>query len=142
MDPLDEHSTVAVGAEVAAAYTGTWTGGGYSKRDPMNTSKPKGSTLEEALLINIIRVSAKAHGIVVGLCFGLAIFIMTNWLVLKGGATVGPHLALLGQFFIGYSVTFPGSLIGFVYGFGCGFALGYFAASIYNRIVDLKGRRG
>ncbi|MGH9959169.1 MAG: hypothetical protein ACREBC_18910, partial [Pyrinomonadaceae bacterium] len=65
-------------------------------------------------------------------------FVATNWLVLKGGDPVGPHLALLGQFFIGYRVTFVGSLIGFVYGFLSGFTLGYVIATLYNWIVTIK----
>jgi ABC-type nitrate/sulfonate/bicarbonate transport system permease component len=69
---------------------------------------------------------------------GLAIFIATNCLVLKGGEVVGPHLALLAQFFIRYRVTFARSLIGFAYGFVCGCAVGYFATEMYNWIADLR----
>jgi hypothetical protein len=69
---------------------------------------------------------------------GLGIFIATNWLVLRGGNVVGPHLSLLGQFFIGYTVSFMGSLIGFAYGFLGGFAVGYLIAMLYNWIVGLK----
>ena len=86
-----------------------------------------------------MRLDAIIHGVVFGLMIGLGIFIATNWLVLKGGVTVGPHLDLLGQFFIGYEVTFLGSLIGFFYGFVCGFALGYFVARVYNFLVDRWG---
>jgi hypothetical protein len=72
---------------------------------------------------------------------GLGVFIATNWLILKGGATVGPHLALLGQFFIGYRVTFVGSLIGFAYAFVGGFLVGYFVARSYNSIAAWRERR-
>jgi hypothetical protein len=72
---------------------------------------------------------------------GILIFIATNWLVLKGGNVVGPNLALLGQFFIGYSVTFVGSLVGFAYGFFTGFLMGYFIATIYNMVVDWSENR-
>jgi hypothetical protein len=85
-----------------------------------------------------MRLNAMAHGIVLGIVTGLAVFIATNWLVLKGGPVVGPHLSLLGQFFIGYKVTFMGSLIGLGYGFVCGFLIGYFVAQMYNRLVDLR----
>ena len=94
--------------------------------------------LEEIVLTRILRLNAKIHGLVAGLVTGLVIFVVTNWLVLKGGEVVGPHLALLGQFFIGYRVTFGGSLIGAAYGFICGFGVGYFVASMYNWLVDLK----
>ncbi len=61
--------------------------------------------------------------------------------MLKGGPVVGPHLKLLGQYFLGYTVTFEGSLIGLAYGFGLGFCLGYLVARIYNWLVDAKDRR-
>ncbi len=88
--------------------------------------------LEKFVLLKVMRLNAVIQGIVVGLMVGLAIFFATLWLVLKGGPVVGPHLGLLSQFFIGYDVTLPGSLIGFAYGFAFGFLLGFFTAKIYN----------
>ena len=99
--------------------------------------------LEEIVLTRLLRLNATVQGIVTGIVVGLGVFIATNWLVLKGGEVVGPHLALLGQFFIGYHVTFVGSLIGFAYGFACGFVGGYFVARIYNWFVDRReGKQG
>jgi len=100
-----------------------------------------GNTLEKIVLTRLLRLNAKVHGVVAGLLIGLGIFVATNWLVLKGGEVVGPHLALLGQFFVGYKVTFVGSLIGFAYGFLFGFVVGYFVAFVYNRLVDLREKR-
>jgi hypothetical protein len=97
-------------------------------------------TLEKVVLTRLLRLNAVVHGVVAGIVAGLGIFVATNWLVLKGGEVVGPHLSLLGQFFIGYKVTFAGSLIGFAYGFGVGFIGGYGVARVYNWIVDLKER--
>ena len=98
--------------------------------------------LEDIVLARLVRLNAKVHGVVTGLVAGLAIFVATNWLILKGGEVVGPNLALLGQFFIGYRVTFVGSLIGFAYGFAGGFVAGYLVAGLYNWLVELKERRG
>ena len=95
-------------------------------------------TLEEVVLTRLLRLNATVQGIVTGLMLGLGVFIATNWLVLKGGPVIGPHLGLLGQFFIGYRVTFAGSLIGFGYGFVTGFVLGYFLATIYNWVANLR----
>ncbi len=79
-----------------------------------------------------MRLESKVLALVLGLVTGLAIFVMTNWLVLAGGHVgehgeqiVGPNLALLGQFFIGYRVSFVGSLIGFAYGFALGTITGF-----------------
>ena len=96
--------------------------------------------LEDIILTRVIRLNALVQGLVTGLLVGLVIFVATNWLILKGGPVVGPHLALLGQFFIGYRVTFLGSLIGFTYGFATGFCVGYFMASVYNRMVARRPR--
>ena len=102
--------------------------------------------IREAVLVELLYLNARSQGVVVGLLAGLVIFVATNWLVLKGSNTVsppeviGPHLALLGQFFIGYTVSFVGSLIGFVYGFGTGYVLGYLAARLYNGIVRFRER--
>jgi hypothetical protein len=78
------------------------------------------------------------QGIAAGLVAGLALFIATNWLVFKGGPVVGPNLALLGQFFVGYRVTFFGSLIGFAYAFVTGFAAGFLVARLYNLFVEVN----
>ena len=97
--------------------------------------------LEKVVLVRLLHLNAKVQGVVTGIVFGLAIFLATNWLILRGGDVVGPHLALLGQFFIGYRVTFVGSLIGLAYGFVTGFCVGYGITSIYNYIAALRDRR-
>jgi hypothetical protein len=98
-------------------------------------------TLEEVVLTRLLRLNAMVQGITTGIIAGLVVLSATNLLVLKGGDVVGPHLALLSQFFIGYRVTFLGSLIGFAYAFICGFACGYFVARIYNWLADLTESR-
>lgn len=94
--------------------------------------------LERLLVTRMVRFNATVQGIVTGLVLGLVVFVATLWLVIKGGAVVGPHLALLGQYFIGYRVTVPGSFIGFAWGFVVGFALGFFVTAMYNRLADLR----
>jgi hypothetical protein len=97
--------------------------------------------LEQIVLTRLLRLNAKVQGVVTGIVAGLAVFIATNWLVLKGGDVVGPHLSLLGQFFIGYRVTFIGSLIGFAYAFFTGFVVGYGVAVTYNWVADSRESR-
>jgi hypothetical protein len=77
-------------------------------------------------------------GLVLGLLCGISLFIATNWLVIKGGDPVGPHLALLSQYFIGYRVSFVGSLIGFLYAFVIGGLGGVLIGWIYNRALHLR----
>jgi hypothetical protein len=98
--------------------------------------------LEEVVLTRMVRLNATVQGIVTGIVLGLVIFISTNWLVIKGGPVVGPHLGLLAQFFPGYEVTFRGSLIGCAYGFVVGFVGGSFVAVVYNRVTAWREARG
>ncbi len=102
---------------------------------------------EEKLLRGILRLNAKILGLVLGILMGLIIFVGTNWLLIKGGYTtpdgkyiVGPHLQLLSQFFVGYRVSFLGSIIGFFYGFALGTLCGSAIGWIYNKIVDFRAR--
>jgi hypothetical protein len=88
----------------------------------------------------LIRLNATLQGVATGLVAGLTLFVATNWLVLKGGPVIGPNLGLLGQFFIGYRVSFVGSLIGFAYASATGFAAGFLVARLYNLFVDLRHR--
>jgi uncharacterized membrane protein (Fun14 family) len=96
--------------------------------------------LEEIVFTRVLRLNAVVQGIVVGLLLGTAIFLATNWLVLKGGPVVGPHLSLLNQFFIGYDVSFVGSLVGFAYGSVVGFVIGYAIAVLYNVAAGARER--
>ena len=98
--------------------------------------------VEEILVSHLLRLNAAAQGLVAGLVLGLVVFAATIWLVLKGGPVVGPHLGLLGNYFIGYEVTFVGSFVGFAWGFLTGFVGGYAAARIYNKIVELRDPSG
>lgn len=104
----------------------------------MKTRDEAPRTEEEKLFSGILWLNAKALGLVLGLLFGLIIFIATNWLVIKGGRSVGLHLQLLSQYFIGYRVSFVGSFIGFAYGFAVGTLTGAFTGWIYNKIAAFR----
>ncbi len=86
----------------------------------------------------VARIHAAVLALVFGLVGGLGLFAMTAWLLIKGGDHVGPHLQLLGQYFIGYSVTWTGSIIGFFYGMLFGGVIGWSIGKIYNRIVYIR----
>jgi hypothetical protein len=100
---------------------------------------------EEKLFSSVLRLNLKFLGLTLGLLLGSAIFIATNWLLIKGGHitpkgeyVVGPHLQLLSQFFIGYRVSFLGSIIGFFYGFALGTLCGSVIGLIYNKIAEFR----
>lgn len=100
---------------------------------------------QKRLLTEAVKLDATVFGLILGLIIGLIIFIATNWLIIAGGhvgpagdVIIGPHLELLGQFFIGYKVTFFGSIIGFVYGFATGSIFGTLISWVYNKIIYLR----
>jgi len=102
----------------------------------------KDTTLEAVVLVRAIRLNAVIAGLVTGFMTGFALFAATNWLVLKGGRVVGPHLALLNQFFPGYQVTFVGSLIGGAWAFVVGFVAAFAIVRIYNVMMGLRRSEG
>jgi len=93
------------------------------------------ASIDERLAAAVLRLNGTILGLVLGMVSGGIVFVATNWLVIKGGDVVGPHLGLLAQFFWGYSVTFLGSFVGMFYGFIVGFIAGWLAAWVYNWIV-------
>lgn len=101
-----------------------------------STDSKVGTSVADALIVNTFaRLDAFALGVSLGVLLGSTIFFATNLLVLKGGDVVGPNLALLNQYFLGYEVTFWGSLIGFVYGLMSGFIVGFLIAVMRNTVM-------
>lgn len=94
---------------------------------------------------DVVRAVARIHARILAMVFavlgGAGLFLMTIWLVLKGGVEVGPHLGLLSQYFYGYSVTWGGSLIGLVYGGVSGAIIGWAVGWIYNFVADARAPR-
>jgi tetrahydromethanopterin S-methyltransferase subunit G len=93
---------------------------------------------QELLERAVLKLDGNVWGLVFGILLGLMIFVATNFLLIKGGEVIGPHLGLLSQFLFGYSVSFVGSLIGFGYGLLYGYVAGFVTAWVYNRVVALK----
>jgi hypothetical protein len=86
-------------------------------------------------LNTLLKLNARAWGIAVGLLLGLGIFLATAFLLIMGGPNIGPHLGLIGQYLPGYSVTWPGAFVGFVYFFVIGYAVGRIIGGVYNALV-------
>lgn len=86
----------------------------------------------------VVAIQAGVLALVCAVLGGLALFLMTVWLVIKGGPRVGRHLSLLDQYLIGYSVTWTGSVVGLLYGAIIGAILGWTVAKIYNGVARLR----
>jgi hypothetical protein len=91
---------------------------------------------EQALRNSIMKANEQGWGIAFGLLLGVGLFLATLVLVVKGGQNPGRHLGLLRIYFPGYSITGIGSIVGFVYAFVAGYAIGRTIATIYNRIIS------
>ena len=84
----------------------------------------------------VARLKPGSVALAVGFLTGTGLFVATLWLLLRGGATVGPTLGRLGFYLPGYSVTWVGAFVGLAYGAGIGAAAGLVLAWIYNRLAD------
>jgi len=73
-----------------------------------------------------------ALGIAGGLVWGLCILLVTWWLLIRGAP--GEIVSKLSTFYLGYSYSWGGSIIGFLWGFIDGFIGGFLIAWIYNLV--------
>lgn len=87
---------------------------------------------DQAILQVFAKVDEVALAAAVGVVVGLFAFLATLWLVVKGGSPVGPHLKLLNQYFIDYTVSLKGAFIAFGYSFSWGFLGGWLFAYLRN----------
>ena len=97
----------------------------------------KTSPAEQVIIQAFAKLDRTALGLAVGTLCGLCVFLATIILIIKGGKVVGPNLALLGQFFYGYTVTVTGAFVGLVYGFVIGFVVGWLIALLRNSLVSV-----
>jgi protoporphyrinogen oxidase len=92
---------------------------------------------EKALITTFARMDKLAFAIAVGTVCGLLVFSATMWIISRGGDVLGSHLRLLGQYFIGYTVTTRGGFIAFGYSFFWGFLFGWLFAYLRNLILAI-----
>ena len=79
-----------------------------------------------------MRLNQVALGLAAGIACGVGLFLTTLAVMFMGG---GEHLILLKKFYIGYSISFVGAILGFVYAFVDGFIGGWLVAFLYNRFT-------
>jgi protoporphyrinogen oxidase len=90
---------------------------------------------DEIIMKTFARIDKLGLATALGVVSGGLLFIATLWLIIKGGEVVGPRLQLVGQYFVGYTVTVKGAFIGLGYGFGWGFLVGWMFAYFRNLII-------
>lgn len=87
------------------------------------------------LMAAFARIDPVALAVALGAVGAMLLALMTIVLVLKGappGSAVGPHLALLGVYLPGYTVSWGGSVVGALYAFVIGGAIGFVWAVMWN----------
>ena len=100
-------------------------------------------TLAESSLITKIlsksfaRIDEFAFATATGTLVGLISCLATIWLLIQGGDNVGQHLQLIGQYFVGYTVSIAGAFIAFAYAFCSSFLFAWAFAYLRNLFLTL-----
>ena len=67
---------------------------------------------------------------------GLSLFLVTALLIIEGGEPLGPNLSLLGNYFLGFTVSWQGAFLGLFEGGLGGFGFGYVLARLINLVIS------
>jgi len=76
----------------------------------------------------------------IGCVSGLGLFLATAVLLLRGSDPMGPTLSLLGNYFLGYTVTWPGAWLGLAEAGVLGAAFGWVLARLLNLVIGMEQR--
>lgn len=98
---------------------------------------PEESPVISAMLFAFAPLHKRAFGVATGVAGALSMALLTVAGLLLPGAREFP-LDLIGQYFTWYSVSWPGVLIGAVWGFVVAFVAGWFAAFCRNLALAIS----
>jgi hypothetical protein len=90
--------------------------------------------LVETMQMAIAPVHKAALGVATGIVAGLVVAAATAFIVVLRPQPE-PRLDLLANYFYGYTVTWPGVLIGFLWAFVVGFVAGWFTGFVRNFVT-------
>ena len=90
--------------------------------------------LPPAIALAFAPLHKRAFGIAIGLALGITLFLVTAIFLLRDPEH-GIGLALLAQYFKGYSVSWGGAFVGFFWGFVVGYVGGWFLAFCRNLVI-------
>lgn len=89
----------------------------------------------EILSAVFAKMDVPAMTVAAGMLCAVGLFLATAVLLLQTvpeDYPVGPHLSALAEYLPGYSVSWPGTVVGAVYGFIAGALAGFLAAVYWN----------
>lgn len=98
---------------------------------------PEESPVIPAMLFAFAPLHKRAFGVAAGVAGALLLALLTTAGILLPEAREFP-LALLAEYFPGYSVTWPGVLVGATWGFVVAFVAGWFAAFCRNLALAIS----
>jgi hypothetical protein len=81
-------------------------------------------------------MNVKAFAVAAGILWGVLLFALT---LLEAARGQGHTLSALSTVYLGYSVTYLGSVAGLVYGFVSGALIGAAFSWLYNRFAGTSG---
>jgi hypothetical protein len=105
---------------------------------PGRIAKP---TMEETLSEIFAKYDAVALGSAIGSIAGTLLFLATAILLVKGGETIGPNLSLLGNYLLGYDVSWGGAFLGLLEAGVGGFGFGWLLARLINAVIGREERQ-
>jgi hypothetical protein len=91
--------------------------------------------IPKTVLRAFARIHPVAMGVALGIPAGAVMSFITAVVLLHAHTPLSPDLTLFAQFFIGYSVTWSGAFVGFLWAFAVGFAAGWISAVLRNLII-------
>ena len=101
------------------------------ERAAVHTAGPDRSS--DFLILAFAPLDKRALGVACGVVSGLLVFVVTALEI--GTHPVHSNLALLGQFFWGYTVSWKGAVVGLLWGGVAGFLAGWIVAFVRNFTV-------
>ena len=100
------------------------------------TTPEAGDETTSTLVLAFAPIHKLAFGVAVGMVAGLLLFGVTLGHV-AFDPRQGEYLALLGQYFYGYTVSPTGAFVGLWWGFVTGFVAGWFMAFVRNFAITV-----
>lgn len=89
----------------------------------------------------VVPIGGSSLGLALGTVVAGGLIVTTNWLVFRGTADESVHAQLLENYLPGYSISFPGSLIGAIQMFLFVYVCCLLWSWIYNRIISVRHRK-
>jgi hypothetical protein len=105
-------------------------------RRPEERRDPAEASLDEALELAFAPLNKRAFGIALGCAGAVFMALLTIAVLVTDRAREFP-LGLLGQYFAGYTVSWPGVLVGAGWGFVVAFVAGWFFAFCRNAALAI-----